>query len=422
MDLRSMIRLTLGLTLCVAAFAPTAGAQTLECGNAFYDDGEPTDWTWFGGEMAGDPDYMFAVRFDLADFGYEPGQVEITGVCAGNTIDAGGGLYPNEFFIHPDNEGLPDDSVLLARGTFMTGNGLGESIVMFDEPVRLDGDFWLVVRGIEAYYKVDFNIEHDAEPDAGHSYDSNEGIENLVETVLGDFALRAYLEPIERSYLVAGAAHLPGSGSSEWRTKLALLNLNENTVEATASFIEGEDSVETTGAILPGQLRAFDDALAELFGITEPSAGSIRVDSTGPLVVTTRTYSQNEAGTVGQFLPGLAAGQAMVTGDIGVLSQLSKSAEFRTNIGFINFSEQNCHVTYTLYDAEGHQVGEAIDRNILPSAWRQDDDVFTLTGAGPQDNAYAIVEVTRPNCTVWCYASVVDTLTSDPTTIPVVIW
>jgi len=421
MDLRSMIRLTIPITLCVAALAAGAGAQTLECGNAFYDDGEPVGWTWFGGGMAGDPDYMFAVRFDLVDFGYEPGEVEITGICSGNTIEAGGGLYPNEVFVYPDNEGVPDDSVVLAKAMIMTGNGLGESIVMFDEPVRLDGDFWLVSRGYPPYFNVDFNIERDIEIDGGHSYSSEEGIENLVEAALGDYALRAYLQLIERSYLVAGAAHTPGTGDTEWRTKLALLNVGDQTVEATASFISGEDPMEVTGEVLPGQLRAWDDTLAELFGITESATGSIRVDTDGPLVVTTRTYSQSDEGTVGQFLPGLTESQAMITGDVGALSQLASNSGFRTNIGFINFSEQNCHVLYTLYDANGDQIGDPTERNILPSAWKQDNDVFGAAGAGDLDNAYAIVEVTRPNCTVWAYASVIDNLTGDPTTIPVVI-
>jgi len=36
---------------------------------------------------------MFAVFFSLADFGYEPAYVELTGICAGNLL-AVGGLFP----------------------------------------------------------------------------------------------------------------------------------------------------------------------------------------------------------------------------------------------------------------------------------------------------------------------------------------
>jgi hypothetical protein len=421
MDLRTMTRITIPLTLCVAALAATVGAQSLECGNAFYDDGEPVGWTWFGGGFAGDPSYMFAVRFDLADFSFEPGEVEIAGICAGNTIDAGGGLYPNEVFVYPDNDGVPDDSMALAQAMIMTGNGLGESIVMFDEPVRLDGDFWLVSRGHPPFLNVDFNIEVDGEADSGHSFSSEEGIDNLVATDLGDFALRAYLQAIERSYLVAGTARSPGVDGTEWRTKLALLNLGDETVEATANFIDGVGPMEVTGVVLPGQLRAWDDTLGELFGITDPAIGSLRVDSDGALVVTARTYSQGAEGTFGQFLQGLSANQGMTMENIGVLSPLTKNSEFRTNIGFINFSDRVCRLRYTLYDINGTQIGEPGIRELNPSHWKQDNDVFVLRGAGDQDNAYAIVEVLFPDCIIWAYASVIDELTGDPTTIPVVI-
>lgn len=111
--------------LTVASFA---GAQDdppeLSCGNAFYDDGTAVNFAWMGGGQAGDPDMMFAVRFDLADFDYEPGTVEITGICASNQQSLGG-VFPNEIFVYPDVDGVPDDSVVLAQAQILTGNGYG---------------------------------------------------------------------------------------------------------------------------------------------------------------------------------------------------------------------------------------------------------------------------------------------------------
>ena len=402
----------------------TAGAQekvTLQCGNAAYDDGESTDFDWFGGGEAGDPDKMFAVFFSLADFGYEPGYVELTGICAGNLL-AVGGLFPNDVYVYPDNEGVPDDSVTLAVARILTGNGRGASIVEFDRPITLHGDFWLVNRGNPALISTDFNMEHDEEPTEGHSFVSEDGIAELEETEAGDYMLRAYLRPTDRSYLTAGMARTSGANDTEWRSELAVLNVGDRTVEATASFrAAGADPIEITGAVAAGQLLAWDDVLGELFEVTDELAGSIQVDGDGPLVVTARTYNQGDVGTVGQFLPGIAPEDTMAAGDIGVLSPLASNQQFRTNVGYINLADHACEVRVTLYDVAGNRVGDERVRNIDPSGWKQDNDIFGVTGAGSHDHAYARAEVLTNNCSVWVYASVVDNATGDPTMIPVAI-
>lgn len=412
------------VTLLLILAGATAGAQgtvRLQCGNAAYDDGESTDFDWFGGGEAGDPDKMFAVFFSLADFGYEPGFVEITGICAGNLL-AVGGLFPNDVYVYPDNEGLPDDTVTLAVARILTGNGRGESIVEFDRPVTLHGDFWLVNRGGPELTSTDFNMEHDEEPTEGHSYVSEDGIAELEETEAGDYMLRAYLRPTDRSYLTAGMARTSGANDTEWRSQLAVLNLGNRTVEATASFrAAGSDPLEITGTVQPGQLVAWDDVLGELFAVTDELAGSIQVDGDGPLVVTARTYNQSDVGTLGQFLPGVAPEQAMATGEVGVLSPLASNQQFRTNVGYINLSDHSCEIRLTLHDATGAQIGSERIRSIDPSGWKQDNDIFAVTGAGSQDRAYAKADTLTNNCTVWVYASVVDNATGDPTTIPLVI-
>ena len=70
-----------------------SGVEATTCGNAYYDDGTSVSSAWFGGGQAGDPDLMMGVIFNLSDFGFTAGQVEITGFCAGNDMDWGG-LWP----------------------------------------------------------------------------------------------------------------------------------------------------------------------------------------------------------------------------------------------------------------------------------------------------------------------------------------
>jgi len=415
--------------ILLATVAPFAGAQedppALECGNAFYDDGTAVNFAWMGGGEAGNPEMMFAVRFDLADFEYEPGMVEITGFCASNQL-AVGGVFPNEVFVYADVEGVPDDSVALTQGQILTGNGYGGAyVVMFDQPVTLHGDFWLVNRGYEPLATTDFNVEIDGEPDSLHSFTSIEGVENLAPYELGDLMLRAYLQPVgadeSGSYLTAGVAHSPGDNDTQWRSKYTILNTGPRAIEATATFFSNNEATAVDGIVLPRQMLSFDDVVPELFEITDDTTGSIRLDADGPLVVTTRTYNVDDTGTYGQFLPGVKSGPVLTMGHTGVISQLANNDAFRTNIGYINLSDVSCRVETTLYDAAGDQIGDVGSRRLEPSQWKQDNNIFDAVGAGTQDNAYAQLEVLTEGCSLWAYASVVDNHTGDPTTVPVVV-
>jgi hypothetical protein len=394
-------------------------AQSSAC-NVGYDDGESVEFFWFGGGQAGDPDKMVAVKFELADFGYEPGTVEIMAFCAGNQLPIEG-LWPNEVFLYPDVDGAPDDSVVLAQGTIITGNGAtGESVVVLDEPVTLHGDFWLVNRGWAPHAFTDFNMECDEAGDGGQSFVSDSGIAGLEPFTDADWMLRAALQPTDRSYLVAGMAHGEGANSSQWRSKLALLNTSDAMASATVIFVQGSgiDSVDVN--LMPGELVAWDDVAIDLFG-ADDSSGSIRVDADRPVVVTARTYNQSTGGTFGQFLPGVLQGDTLTSGEVGVLSQLANNDQFRTNIGFINLGDEACRVQVTLYDALGNETGSTRTIRTEPSGWKQDNDIFNRAGAGEHDNAYAKAEVLTADCTVWGYASVVDGGFGDPTTIPMTV-
>jgi len=402
----------------------TSSAQTPSCGNAYYDDGSPVGVSYFS-DCAGDPNCMMGVRFELVDFGYEPGHVEITGFCANNVIDSGEGARPGEVFIYPDDNGRPDDSVVLGHGTIHTGNGAGASIVMLDDPLILYGDFWLVNRGYAPFARSNIYMEGDIQSDGGHSYYSTGGIQGLVNQDpwgydYGDWCLRAYLQPVERSYLTAGIAHTTGANDTQWRSKLAVLNPSEMPAEATLRYLYGSASATETIQLGPGELAAWDDVAVDLFGVAGESSGSIRVDADGPLEVTARTYHAGDEGTVGQTFPGVPIGEAMTSGQLGLLPLISNTAAFRTNVGFINLGSEQARVRVTLYDASRLMLGS---KNILiePGASKQQNDIFGAVGAGTVANGYATVEVLTLDANVWGYASVVDNATGDPTTVRLTI-
>jgi hypothetical protein len=399
------------------------------CGNAGYDNDTAETAAWFNGGLAGEPDYMFGVRFELADFGYLPGEAEIAGFCASNTIAFTGGPWPNEVFIYPDDGGSPDDSQILGQGTISTGDGSGDAAVMLDQPVVLNGDFWLINRGDPMHAGEDFNMEFDAGPNTGNSLVSSEGIgslstdngpEEFPEGV--NYMLRAYLQPVGSgptyTYLVAGMARLSGAQGTNWRSKLALLNRSGGAASATLSYVRAKSTTTATIELADGELESWDNVVEDLFGVSGKSSGAIKVESDRPLVVTARTYNLTDDGTLGQFLPGVVSSETFTSGEPGVVSQLANNASFRSNVGFINLSAMECQVRVQLHDASGTPVGSPVTVTVGPMGWKQVNDIFKETGAGSHDNAYATVEILTPNCRIWGYGSVVDNGTGDPTTIP----
>jgi hypothetical protein len=418
-----------GVLTVEGAFLGGNGGSKLSCGNAGYDDDTAVNAAFFGGGQAGDPDSMFAVRFRLADFGYPPGGVRITGFCASNSIDFSGvgGPWPNEVFIYPDGGGVPDDSVVLAQGTILTGDGTGDSLVALPEPVVLDGDFWLVVRGDPMHAGEDFNVEHDSGPNVGASYISDGGgIAGLTSSFDPDanLMLRVTLQPVggaaEFTYLTAGIARTAGAAGTNWRSKVALLNRSGGAASTTVSYVRESSTVSASVNLMDGELVAWDNVLEDLFDLADDSSGALKVESDRELVVTARTYNLTDEGTFGQFLPGVTSSEALGRGRIGVLSQLTKNSSFRTNIGFINLSLLPCQVQVRLYDALGVRVGSVRTIDVGPMGFKQETNIFGKAGAGSHANAYARLEVLTAGCQVWGYASVIDENTGDATTVPMV--
>ena len=162
------------------------------------------------------------------------------------------------------------------------GNGVGgASVVMFDEPVTLDGDFWLVNRGYAPLATTDFNMEYDEEPDSEHSFTSSDGIENLEPSTIGDYMLRAYVEPIQRIYATAGMARNSGANNTQWRSQYSVLNTGDDLVEAEALLVSSDGVTAAAGLVGPGQLVVWDDVISDLFGITDETTGSIVLDADG---------------------------------------------------------------------------------------------------------------------------------------------
>lgn len=215
-------------------------------------------------------------------------------------------------------------------------------------------------------------------------------------------------------WVVPAASHAAGANGTTWRTDLELVNAGPTAGEATVTLLPANTDnsalARTARVSLPasGQVTLVD-LLEATFGHTG-NAGLL-VDSSLPLVVTSRTYNQAATATFGQAIPGVPAEQAIVAGETGHIPFLAKSDRFRTNVGFTAASSAaTTSVTVRVLDASGVLLGSK-SFDLKPWGQTQVNDIFGAVGAPAAAVARAEVTTTAPAVV---YASVVDNTTGDP--------
>lgn len=401
------------------ATSETCSESVTSC-NASYDNGTSANAAWFEGGYAGDPRYMMAVQFRLSDFGYQAGQVEMTGFCAGNDLSFEGGPWANRVFVYPDDSGQPDASVILAQGDIYTGDGTGMVTVTFPSPVRLNGDFWVVNRGDAAHSGGDFNMEVDSAANVGRSFLSSSGIAGLTLKSSGNYILRVNLQPTDGgggdiSYWVAAAAHKSGAGGSQWRTDLGAFNPSGSLVNALLRYRRsGGGTVSKSVSIPAGGQVVLEDVVGFL---GSSGSGSLEVSSDEELLVGSRTYNQSVTGTFGQFLDGHRPSEAFSAGDTVWLTMLEETSAFRTNIGFTNSGDTNAQMQVTLYNSFGGQLTTFPVSVSLGSNVQENQPFLNRAGTSNIRAATASVQIISGSGMI-IYGSVVDNISGDPTTIP----
>jgi len=227
---------------------------------------------------------------------------------------------------------------------------------------------------------------------------------------------------MDYAYVVPVVVHGPGESGTNWRSSVVCLNRTDEEADLALSLATSSGTWSASATVAAAATMEWEDIVVDLFGAPpdESTAGALHVAATQPLLLTSRTFNQGDAGTYGQYLPSLTTADALSGTDHGYLLNL-KGIGFRTNVGFVNLGDSTCQVRLTLYDADGTAIGHPTDTTVAPGEWVQRNDVFDSVDAQPQSLAYALVELPSGIGSFWAYASVVDGDTGDATTIPVLV-
>jgi plastocyanin len=167
-------------------------------------------------------------------------------------------------------------------------------------------------------------------------------------------------------------------------------------------------------------MAVYDDVVQSLFGGGAP-LGAVRLTSDDDFVAAQRIYADlrtgPQAGTLGQFVPGLDVAAALKK---GVLIQLksgnSTIGPFRTNWGGANPNAVAANVVFKLYD-KANTLVDTKNLTLQPFGVVSPANITAFFSTGTRDltDSWISFESDQP---VFLYASVVDNGSTDPTFVP----
>jgi len=216
------------------------------------------------------------------------------------------------------------------------------------------------------------------------------------------------------------ASHNSGLNQSQWRSDLGLLNTASITANVQLSFY-GSGGVVTNTVYVPAQTQSIlTDVVGQLGG---SGSGAIQVLSDQLLKVTARSYNQVSSaaacypnGTQGQDYPTGAASGGLGAGQSAYLAGLTENASYHCNIGLVNTSTWSAAVLVELFNGAGTKLTD-YSVPLAAGQWAQETQPFkNVAGQTAMDRGYAKITV-QSGLGVFGFASVIDNITNDPTTV-----
>ena len=225
------------------------------------------------------------------------------------------------------------------------------------------------------------------------------------------------------SQYIPAAAVASGAEGAFYQTDLDLNNAGSQPVQYQLMWLpRGEDNSQPmTSEIFSlgaGMSVRYANVLAEVFDLQPNSLGALALLSTSAdLLSMSRIYntpSGEPSGTYGQAMPSIVPGDFIQYGERKRILFGTENADMRTNVGCQNGGSGNVAVRLELFDSEGTSLETT---TILLDEWGNDQLNRIFEDYRPV-NGYVEVWTPIQNGSFYCYGSVLDNTTSDPTTIP----
>ena len=157
--------------------------------------------------------------------------------------------------------------------------------------------------------------------------------------------------------------------------------------------------------------------MTEAFGLQPDRVGAVVLASDDERVIAmSRTYNVSGSGgggTFGQALAAIPTDQLIGAGEVRRIIFMSEDPATRANVGCVNGTDSPLEIVLDLFNADGDPIdSETIDLG----AWGNNQLNRIFEGHEPVEG-YVELRSDTPGAAYYCYGSVLDNGTSDPTTI-----
>lgn len=237
---------------------------------------------------------------------------------------------------------------------------------------------------------------------------------------ISDMDLAIGIQPTASRVFIPSAAHVAGAGGSFFVTTVDVHNPGSSTAVLRFEWLprNTDNSVPVQSAdyeLAAGETMRFPSFLEDVFGLTNAVGAAAVLSDTQGLKVMSRTFNQTADGTFGQSLPGVSEHGLIPATTRALILFLTEDGEFRSNLGLVNGVGSPITIRWELFASDGSSL--ATGSTDLPP-WGNKQLNRVLADFAPIAAAYAHVWTTTPGGAFTCYGSVLDELTSDPTTVP----
>jgi len=403
------------ILMCLTAYGQAADNSIFSNGTF---DVDVSDWT---------PAVDATIEWSPMNADFEPdsGSALVTNTASYSTTM---GARQCADLLEADREYLLRSMIFIPSGQVETGS-VYVSIRLFDQPncqgTVLFADISSQVYTTTADQWLESRLVVEAPANAQSalawlSITKNEGANSL-----GAHFDNVSFEMVDRhlSYIPA-AGFAPGDAGSFWVTDLDVNNPGNQAMTYYLWWLpRGEDNSEpmvselfTLGA---EQSKRHKNVLGEVFDLDPGDApfGALAIASDGEgALAMARVFNQSQGsgvGTFGQAIPGVPARVMIRQGERRRILFMSEDDELRANVGCQNGTAANLRVMIELFDVSGESHGlETLD--LPPYSNNQINRIFRDWAP---ISGYVDVWSTTSRASFYCYGSVLDNVSSDPTTV-----
>lgn len=225
---------------------------------------------------------------------------------------------------------------------------------------------------------------------------------------------------LDQAYFVSAAAFASGSGGAFFQTDFEINNGGTTAMNYKLVWLpRGEDNSTPTMSDMftlgAGMSVRYLNVLSSVFGAADGALGAVAVfaDSADALIMT-RTYAIANGETFGQAIPGVFMDNMIMSGEKKRITFMTENDSYRANLGFQNGTNVAMTVNYELFGADGVSLG-TFTANLMP--WSNTQVNRAFRNFAPLEIGYVDVWTTTADASFYAYGSVLDNVTTDPTTI-----